>query len=88
VVACIVNLACEIAQLGIAVPADIDTAVRIALGYPQGPLSWGDAIGATRVLTVLEGLQRATGDPRYRPSLWLSRRARLDVSLLTVERGG
>jgi 3-hydroxybutyryl-CoA dehydrogenase len=87
VVAGIVNLACEIAQLGIAAPADIDTAVRIALGYPRGPLAWGDAIGPATVLRVLEGLQGATGDARYRPSLWLRRRALLGVSLLTVERG-
>ena len=82
VVACVVNLASEIAQLGIASAGDVDTAVRVALGYPQGPLSWGDGIGPARVLEVLEGLSAATGDPRYRPSVWLSRRARLGLSLL------
>ncbi|MGN6330382.1 MAG: hypothetical protein ACTHOD_01865, partial [Motilibacteraceae bacterium] len=42
-------------------------------------------IGPARVLGVLEGLQAATGDPRYRPSPWLVRRARLGVSLLTPD---
>ncbi|MDJ1160182.1 3-hydroxyacyl-CoA dehydrogenase [Chelatococcus sp. SYSU_G07232] len=85
VVATIVNIACDIAQNRIASPADIDTAVRLGLGYPHGPLAWGDRLGPARVLAVLEALQTATGDPRYRPSLWLSRRARLGLSLLAGE---
>jgi 3-hydroxybutyryl-CoA dehydrogenase len=84
-VAHVVNIACDIAQQRIATPEDIDLAVRIGLAYPKGPLAWGDAIGPARLLAVLEGLMRSYGDPRYRPSLWLSRRARLGVSLLTPE---
>jgi len=85
VLAHIVNVACDIAQQRIACPADIDLAVRLGLGYPQGPLAWGDALGPARLLTILRELHAAYGDPRYRPSLWLSRRARLRVSLLTPE---
>ncbi len=85
VLAHIVNIACDIAQQRIAAPADIDLAVRIGLGYPMGPLAWGDALGPARLLTILNELARAYGDPRYRPSPWLSRRARLGVSLLTPE---
>ncbi|HYD98117.1 MAG TPA: 3-hydroxyacyl-CoA dehydrogenase [Alphaproteobacteria bacterium] len=85
VVATIVNIACEIAQQRLAAPADIDAAVRLGLGYPQGPLEWGDALGPARLLAVLTGLHAATGDPRYRPSPWLSRRARLGLSLLREE---
>ncbi len=81
VVAAIVNLACEIAQLGLAAPGDIDTAVRLALGYPRGPLEWGDLIGAGRVVRTLEGLHETYRDPRYRPSVWLTRRAALGLSL-------
>jgi 3-hydroxybutyryl-CoA dehydrogenase len=80
-----VNIACDIAQQRIATPEDIDLAVRIGLAYPAGPLAWGDAIGPARLLHILEELVRSYGDPRYRPSLWLSRRARLGVSLLTPE---
>ncbi|MDB5704463.1 MAG: 3-hydroxyacyl-CoA dehydrogenase [Sphingomonas bacterium] len=79
--AMIVNTGCEIAQRGIASPDDIDAAVRIGLGYPTGPLALGDRIGAARVLAILESLQRITGDPRYRPSLWLRRRALLGLPL-------
>ncbi|MDJ0655585.1 MAG: 3-hydroxyacyl-CoA dehydrogenase [Xanthomonadales bacterium] len=81
VLAVIVNIACEIAQRGIASPADIDDAVRLGLGYPRGPLAWGDLIGPGRVLEILERIQQLTGDPRYRPTSWLRRRAQLGLSL-------
>jgi 3-hydroxybutyryl-CoA dehydrogenase len=88
VVACVVNLACEIAQQGIAAPADIDAAVRLGLGYPFGPFEWGDRLGARRVLEVLQGLHAAFADPRYRPAPWLVRRARLGLPLSTPDRHG
>ncbi|PZX15102.1 3-hydroxybutyryl-CoA dehydrogenase [Palleronia aestuarii] len=86
IVAVIVNLGCEIAQQRVADPEDIDLAVRIGLGYPNGPLALGDRLGPARVLAVLEGLQGLSGDPRYRPSGWLRRRARLGLSLRTPDR--
>jgi 3-hydroxybutyryl-CoA dehydrogenase len=82
VVAMIVSIATEIAQLRIASPADIDTAVRVGLGYPRGPLSMGDMLGASTVLEILANMHRLTGDPRYRPGAWLRRRAELGLSLL------
>jgi 3-hydroxybutyryl-CoA dehydrogenase len=85
VIAHIVNVACDIAQQRIATPADIDHAVTLGLGYRQGPLAMGDAMGASRVLALLEGLQAFYGDPRYRPSPWLKRRALLGVPLSTPE---
>src|SRR5204863_9911267 len=53
VLAQIVNIACDIAQQRIASPADIDAAVTLGLGYPRGPLAWGDAIGPTRIFGIL-----------------------------------
>jgi len=85
VIAHIVNIACDIAQQRIATPADIDRAVNLGLGYPTGPLAWGDALGPDRVLAILRELFDFYQDPRYRPSPWLKRRARLGVSLLTPE---
>jgi len=85
VLATIVNIAADIAQRGIASVTDIEDAVKLGLGYPHGPLSWGDRIGGTRVLAILRNMQAATGDPRYRPSPWLVRRVGLGVSLLTAE---
>ena len=40
---------------------------------------------AVHALQILRGLVQFTYDPRYRPSLWLVRRASLEVSLLTPE---
>jgi len=85
IIACIVNIGCDIAQQRVASPADIDRAVSLGLGYPKGPLAFGDALGARNVLSVLENMQQFYGDPRYRPSPWLKRRALLGVSLLTEE---
>lgn len=85
VVAMIVNIGCDIAQQRIATPADIDCAVKLGLGYPHGPLALGDHFGAAKVLAVLDALFELYRDPRYRPSPWLLRRARLGVSLLTPE---
>lgn len=82
IIAMIVNIGCEIAQRGIARAAEIDPAIRIGLGYPAGPLELGDRIGPGRILEILETLQKITGDLRYRPSLWLRRRAMLGLSLL------
>jgi 3-hydroxybutyryl-CoA dehydrogenase len=86
IVAMIVAVGCEIAQAGIASPADIDTAVRLGLGYPMGPLAMGDHLGAGVVGEILAGMYRVTGEPRYRPSLWLQRRAALGMSLLEAHR--
>jgi 3-hydroxybutyryl-CoA dehydrogenase len=85
VLATIVNIAADIAQRRIASVLDIEDAVKIGLGYPYGPLSWGDRIGAHRILLTLRNLQTGTGEPRYRPSPWLQRRAALGLSLLTPE---
>lgn len=85
VLATIVNIAADIAQRGIASVADIEDAVRLGLGYPQGPLSLGDAIGGKRVLEILQRMHALSGDPRYRPSPWLARRVALGQSLLTEE---
>ena len=82
IVAMIVNVACDIAQQNIATPKDIDLAVNLGLGYPKGPLGLGDALGAQYILEILRNMECVTGDPRYRPSLWLQRRVQLGLSLL------
>jgi 3-hydroxybutyryl-CoA dehydrogenase len=85
VVAHIVNVGCDIVQMRIATPEDLDRAVTLGLGYPRGPLAMGDALGAKRVLAVLEAMHDFYQDPRYRPSPWLRRRAALGISLLKEE---
>lgn len=85
IVAHIINIACEMAQQEIAQPCDIDTAARLGLAYPHGPLEWGDQLGAQRIYDLLHALYVETGDMRYRPSSWLKRRAQLGLSLLKTE---
>jgi 3-hydroxybutyryl-CoA dehydrogenase len=85
VVAHIVNVGCDIAQMRIAAPQDLDRAVTLGLGYPRGPLAMGDYLGPKRILAVLEAMHAIYQEPRYRPSPWLRRRAALGLSLLTPE---
>jgi len=84
-IAHVVNVGCDVAQQRVASPADIDTAVTLGLNYPYGPLAYGDRVGPPRILEILRNMQDFYGDMRYRPSPWLTRRARLGISLLTPE---
>jgi 3-hydroxybutyryl-CoA dehydrogenase len=84
ILAMIVNLACEVAQIGIGTPEDIDVAMRLAQNYPRGPFEWGESLGAARVHDMLRQMQAITGSDRYRPSLWLRRRALLGLPLRTA----
>ena len=85
IVAMIVNIGCSIAQSRTAEPSDIDKAVTLGLNYPNGPFRFGDVLGPRRVHQILSNMHRLYGDPRYRPNIWLTRRANLNVSLLTPE---
>jgi 3-hydroxybutyryl-CoA dehydrogenase len=69
--------------MGLASPADIDTAMRLGLNYPAGPLELADRMGLAQVYDILFRLQDITGSDRYRPSLWLRRRALLGVPAAT-----
>ncbi|MGH8823780.1 MAG: 3-hydroxyacyl-CoA dehydrogenase [Jiangellaceae bacterium] len=60
---------------GVASTADVDTAMRLGVNYPRGPLEWGDSLGWDWVVGVLDALA-ATADPRrYRVSRALRERA-------------
>lgn len=79
----IANLGCEMAQIGIAEPAEIDMAMKLGLNYPQGPLEMAELLRCDDTLTILENIQAITGDDRYRPSQWLRRRALLNLPIDT-----
>jgi 3-hydroxybutyryl-CoA dehydrogenase len=81
IIAMIANIGASIAQHRTASASDIDKAVKLGLGYPHGPLGFGDALGAGTLLKILNNMQQRYGDPRYRSNLWLTRRAELGVSL-------
>ena len=84
-VAALINVGCNVAQRGVGVPADIDKGAKLGLGYPYGPIEWGDRIGPKRVLFILERLQEFYQEPRYRPSAWLKRRVMLGLPLSAPE---
>ncbi len=73
VLSLIINEAARSLEEGVATAEEIDIAMRLGVNYPQGPLRWADQIGLDEVLAVLEGLQRETGDDRYRPATLLKK---------------
>ena len=54
--AMLVNEAADVVGRGVASAADVDTAMRLGVGYPIGPLEWGDRIGAARIVGLLDAL--------------------------------
>ena len=58
------NDAIRLVEAGVAAPAEIDRAVKQALGYPLGPLELLDLVGLDTHLLVAEALHAATHDPR------------------------
>ncbi|QLO52801.1 3-hydroxyacyl-CoA dehydrogenase [Klebsiella grimontii] len=77
-VAMLVNEALDALQKGVASAEDIDTAMRLGVNYPRGPLAWGESLGWGRVLRLLENLQRHYGEERYRPCSLLRQKALME----------
>jgi len=84
-VAALINVGCNVAQRGVGVPGDIDKGAKLGLGYPYGPIEWGDRIGPKRVMFILERLHAFYQEPRYRPSAWMKRRVMLGLPLSAPE---
>jgi 3-hydroxybutyryl-CoA dehydrogenase len=66
----------------VASPADIDTALKLGVNYPRGPLEWGDEAGVQWVCELLESMRDTHAGERYNPSLALYRRAASGQRLL------
>jgi 3-hydroxybutyryl-CoA dehydrogenase len=62
------NEACFALQEGLASAEDIDTAVRLGLNHPMGPLTLADFVGLDTCLAIAEVLHRGLGDDKYRPA--------------------
>ncbi|KFC81750.1 3-hydroxyacyl-CoA dehydrogenase PaaH [Buttiauxella agrestis] len=78
-VAMLANEATDAAQKGVASEQDIDTAMRLGVNYPHGPLAWGAELGWQHVLRLLENLQQHYGEERYRPTSLLRQRTLLET---------
>jgi 3-hydroxybutyryl-CoA dehydrogenase len=74
-VAMLVNSAVDALASGVASAGDIDTAMRLGVNYPRGPLAWGREWGARGVLTILDGLENWHRDGHYRAASRLRRAA-------------
>jgi 3-hydroxybutyryl-CoA dehydrogenase len=81
-VAMLANLAADAVASQVASADDIDTAMRLGVSYPVGPLAWARQWGVRTVLTVLDSLENWYRDGHYRPSPAL-RRAALSGQSLT-----
>jgi 3-hydroxybutyryl-CoA dehydrogenase len=53
---------------GVANVRDIDTAVKLGLNHPMGPLTLADFIGLDTCLEICRVLLETTGDPKFRPA--------------------
>ena len=58
---------------GLATADDMDTTLRLGLGYPEGPLALLERTGLAAHFDVTQALYEALGDPAYAPA----RRARV-----------
>jgi 3-hydroxybutyryl-CoA dehydrogenase len=66
ILATIVNEAASAVAEGVAAPTAIDTAMRLGMNYPNGPLEWGERIGLEHVVRTLDQLHGLVPDGRYR----------------------
>jgi len=53
---------------GVASVTDIDTAIRLGLNHPMGPLTLADFVGLDTCLEICRVLHSTTGDPKFRPA--------------------
>ncbi|NUR14714.1 MAG: 3-hydroxyacyl-CoA dehydrogenase, partial [Dermatophilaceae bacterium] len=66
--AMLVNEAVDLVARGEASADDVDTAMRLGVRYPKGPIEWGREIGFDVVAEQLAALDAAYPGGRYRPS--------------------
>ncbi|MDK1473226.1 3-hydroxyacyl-CoA dehydrogenase [Streptomyces sp. 549] len=72
-VAMLVDFATDAAARGVASVEDVDTAMRLGVNYPAGPLEWGSRLGTGWVARVLRNLHASCPTGRYAPSQALQR---------------
>ena len=74
-VAMLANLAADALASRVASEADIDTAMRLGVNYPLGPLAWAREWGTSTILGILDSLENWYRDGHYRASPLLRRAA-------------
>jgi 3-hydroxybutyryl-CoA dehydrogenase len=73
VLSMIINEAAAALDDGVADAKDIDTAMKLGVAYPSGPLEWADRLGLDVVYQTIRTLHQDYGDDRYRTAVGLRR---------------
>jgi len=74
-IAMLVNEASEAMMHAIASEQDIDSAMKFGVNYPKGPFEWAQEIGYNNILQILKNMYRIYAEERYRPSIYLAKKA-------------
>jgi 3-hydroxybutyryl-CoA dehydrogenase len=82
IVAQLVNEAAFAIGEGVGSPADVDKGLELGLSHPRGPVAWGEALGLSHVLAILDGLWAERREERYRAAPLLRRSGLLGRSLV------
>ncbi|HEX6734827.1 MAG TPA: 3-hydroxyacyl-CoA dehydrogenase family protein, partial [Azonexus sp.] len=72
-VAMLANEAADAVNQGVCSEAAADSAMRLGVNYPQGPLAWADQVGVAAIRAVLVNLAASYGEDRYRISPLIQR---------------
>lgn len=64
----LVNEGADAVNQGVCNAEAVDIAMQAGVAYPKGPMAWGQQIGISHVVTVLQNIQRLYGEERYRCS--------------------
>ncbi|MCP9945545.1 3-hydroxyacyl-CoA dehydrogenase [Streptomyces somaliensis] len=72
-VARLIDLAHDAVAKGVATEEDVDTAMRLGVNYPLGPVEWSRRLGRNWAYSLLEELHQRDPSGRYAPSLALYR---------------
>lgn len=78
-ISCLVNEACETVLHGVATEQDIDSAMKYGVNYPMGPFEWAEKISYNTILKTLENVYRIYMEDKYRPSLYLRKKAAVET---------
>ncbi|MEU9980458.1 3-hydroxyacyl-CoA dehydrogenase [Streptomyces sp. NPDC050856] len=74
-VAMLVDLAVDAVERGVASADDVDTAMRLGVNYPAGPMEWAAKFGYRAVAGLLRAMHEHHPTGRYAPCLGVLRRA-------------